>query len=339
MYARRPPQAPEPITLGRVFEAPYIDVVASLPRAELEVLPDDVGYLLAVAADPGQHLDYTLSVEPTGGEHAPVASGEWCPTATVPAGADYLAEGPFALAGASGLQAVQVGEPVLWNNEICVVKALDLEAEPQTITLGRACADTVPATHTPGSRLWFFDDAVAVDVTEYTDGEVIEAKLLSNTGSRQLALTDAPALPLTFAGRSARPYPPAGVQLNGQSYPTTVVGDVTVTAYHRDRVAQADQLYDTTESDIGPELGTTYIVRNVNTATDTETYYADGITSFPHVVPAGDLAAANRLEIYAERDGLESWQRVTVSFTVGALLLDGHGQPITDNHNDPIVLG
>src|SRR5690606_33153565 len=47
----RPPQTPEPITLGRVFEAPYIDVVASLPRAELEALPDDVGYLLAVAAD------------------------------------------------------------------------------------------------------------------------------------------------------------------------------------------------------------------------------------------------------------------------------------------------
>lgn len=331
----RPPQVPVPVEHARVFEAPFVDVCANLPRAELEALPDHVGYLLGVAARPAHGLDYGLFVEPDGGDYAQVASADWCPTATVVA-AHPREHGPTVVALADGqlLDRVAVGMAVLWDDEWCRLDAIDTGA--MTATLARACADTVPWPHAAGSRLWFRGDAIAADVTEYTDGETIAAKVLPSTGSQRLPLASAAALPLTFDGRQARPYPPAGVLLNGEAYPSTVVGDVEITAAHRDRLLQDDQLVDQTAADIGPEPGTTYVVRNVNALTEAETYYVDGITSFPHVVPSGDLVASNRLEIYSVRDGLESWQRVVVPITVGAVLLDGHGMPITDNYNDPI---
>lgn len=333
----RPPQVPVPIEHARVFEAPWVDVCANLQRAELEALPDHVGYLLGVAARPAHGLDYALFVEPEGGEYAPVASAEWCPTATV-VDAFPREHGPTEVGLVNGqfLERATVGMAVLWDDEWCRLDAIDVEA--MTATLARGCADTVPWPHAAGSRLWFLGNDVAADVTEYTDGETIAAKVLPSTGSRQLPLDAAAPMALDFEGRQARPYPPAGVELNGVAYPTTVIGDVEITAAHRDRLLQADQLVDQTAADIGPEPGTTYIVRNVNAATDVETYYADGVAAFPHVVPVGNLVAMNRLEVYSVRDGLESWQRVAVQFSVGAVLMAEDGSSITAEDGEPIVM-
>lgn len=328
----RPPQNALPVTAAQVLEAPYIVLAVSMPRAELEAVPSDVGYLLAVATDPGQHLDYRLAVAPVGDDYLAGGSGRWCPTATIVEPAGYT-QTAFSFTGGRHLADAVLGAPVLWGNEICRLDALDVVAG--TITLGRGCADTVPHTHAAGERIWIATE-LARGPGEYSDGEEVLAKLLSRTATQELPLGNAPSLPLEFARRQARPYPPAGVQLNGEAYPDSLAGDVEITAAHRDRLLQADQLVDQTVADIGPEPGTTYVVRNINTATDAETYYADGITAFPHVVPAGSLVAMNRLEVYSIRDGLESWQRVAVQFSVGAVLMDGHGLPITDNNNDPI---
>lgn len=331
----RPPDTPLPVAAAAVYEAPYVDVCAALPRAELDALPDDVGYLCAVAADPGAGIDYSLHVQPAGGDYARVAGGDWCPTATV-VGVVPREAGPTVvnLANASHLAQAAVGQAIILGDEWCRLDALDLDA--MTATLGRGCADTVPAEHADGARLWVIGDAVAADVTEYTDGEEIDAKPLPRTGSRQLALEDATAMPIEFAGRQARPYPPAGLQVNGESYPETVVGDAVLAWAHRDRVLQADQLVDQAMASIGPEPGTTYIVRCVDVTTDAETHYQDGITGTTHTVPAVDLAALSRIEVYSIRDGLESWQRAAAVVALGALLLDGHGAPITDNSDDPI---
>lgn len=95
---------------------------------------------------------------------------------------------------------------------------------------------------------------------------------------------------------------------------------------------------DQTVGDIGPEAGTTYIVRNIDAATGTETHYAAGITAWPHLVPSADLVISNRLEVYSIRDGRESWQRVIVPFTVGAVLLAEDASPITAEDGDPIIM-
>jgi len=309
----RPSQIPVPITLQRAFEAPYIEIVQALSRADLAVLPDDAGYLLTVAKDPATSRDYTVRVAPDGVTYAETARGDWCPTAMIVEAAEYLDEA-FTFTGGSRLDEVVLGQAALWDEEIVRVDALDMVAG--AVTVARGCADTVPQLHAAGSRIWFYDDSAAVDVTEYTADEMIIVKLLTNTGSQRLADSAASAMSVDFDSRQARPYPPAYVQLDGAPYPAQLelAGDLTVTAYHRNRLAQADQLFDQSIASIGPEPGTTYVVRNVDADTETETYLASGITDWPHTVPAASLAARNRLEVYSVRDGLESWQRQVREF-------------------------
>lgn len=304
----RPSQTPEVITLQRAFEAPYIDVVAALPRAELAVLPADVGYLEAVAIDPAESIDFSMFVQPSGGEYEETASGNWCPSATV-----VEAAGPqdtnFTLDDAYRLDEVTVGMPVLLNNEMCRVDAIDAGA--LTITLGRGCADTVPPWdgHAAGSRLWFWQAARAADTTEYTDGETVDVKLLTNTGSQQLDVSLATAISVELASRQARPYPPGLFRVNGLAWPQWpdyLDGELTVTYAHRDRVLQADQLIDTDEASIGPEASTTYNVRYyLDAVLDDEEAGITGASATPYTLTGYGVV---RIELESERDGLTSWQ-------------------------------
>lgn len=330
----RPSQVPIPVVYQRAFEAPYTEIVAQLPRAELEALPADVGFLMAVGADPATTRNFTLVVD-DGAGFEDVADGNWTATALVVEGSDYDAT-DFTLSAGRRLIEVVPGMPALWGEEIVRVDAINVITGE--VTFGRSCADSVPTKHLPGERVWFYGVDAAADLTEYTEGETLAARLLTNTASAQLAIDAATEMQVEIEGRCARPYPPAGVRINGQRYPEAVVGDVEVTAFHRDRVAQADQLVDQTMADIGPEPGTTYVVRNINAATQVETYFQDGITTFPHLVPAADLAVSNRLEVYSVRGGLESLQRVVIPFSVGAVLLAEDGEPTTDEADDPIIM-
>lgn len=313
----RPDQTPQPIVHQAAFEAPYIDLVASLSRADMAALPDDVGYLEAVAADPSSSRNYTLAVQDAGGSWDTGTTGDWCPTATVTEAAGYL-DTAFTLSAASGLDDVAIGSAALWDDEIVRVDAIDATAG--TVTLARGCADTVPAAHAAGSRLWFWQGAAALSATEYTDGESLTVKLLTNTGSEQLPLASATALPFTFAGRQSRPYPPAHVQVNGEDYPDEAAGSVELTWSHRDRVTQADQLIDTTAGNIGPETGTTYTVEYYTEAGTTPLDSETGITGTTSTAWAPPSDGKYRLELYSVRAGLESWQRWQHVVMIGAEL-------------------
>lgn len=304
----RPSQVPQPITLQRAFEAPYIDVVAALPRAELEALPVDVGYVEAVAVNPADHLDYSMMVQPDGGEYVEQASSLWCPTATVVESASRV-DTEFSLADAYLLDQVEVGMPVLWDDEIARVDAIDPAL--LTITLARGCADTVPATHAAGSRLWFWQAARAADVTEYTDGETVNVKLLTNTGSRQLSLTLATPMAVELAARAARPYPPGRIRINGEAWPSVAFAMLTITGVHRDRGGQGDQLIDTEFESVGPEGGTTYTVRGyLDDVLEHED--ADLATVDSEWLPSASGQA--RIEIEAVRGDLVSWQKHSHTF-------------------------
>ncbi|MDH7453592.1 hypothetical protein QF205_11010 [Luteimonas composti] len=330
----RPPETPLAVALGQVFEAPYVVLAGSVPRAELAAIPDDVGYLLTVAADPGQHLDYRVAVASADGAYHAGGTARWCPTALIVEAADHAAT-EFTFVSGRHLALAVVGSPVLWGSEICRLD--DLDVVSGTITLARGCADTVAHVHAAGERIWIVVE-VARGPGEFSDGEEVLAKLLTRTPTAELPLSSAPALPLEFAGRQARPYPPANVRLNGEAAPLGINGDVVITAVHRDRVLQADQLVDQSVGDIGPEPGTTYTVRNVDRATNVQTYVQTGITEWPHVVPSSSLASTNRLEVFSVRDGLESWQRVVREFDSGTILLAEDGEPIRTEDGEPIVM-
>lgn len=316
----RPPQTPTAITAQLAIEAPYVEIAAMLSRADLAALPADAGYAMAVAA--GVDLDYTMMVQASGGDYVDAGRSEWCATALLNEAADYTTR-DFTLGASRGLANVVPGMGVLWDDEIARVDAIDVDAG--TITLGRGCADTVPAKeHAAGSRVWFYPTSFAYDATEYSDGETVNVKLLSNTGSQQYPLDSATALPLTFDQRQIRPYPPAGLHINGSVYPATVFGpDLEISFVPRDRLMQADQLIDTTAAGVGPEAGTTYTLRGYLGGTLVHT--ESGAAGSPLTWTPGAGGAA-RIEIDAVRDGMTSWQPLAADFTFvvdGELQLSG----------------
>lgn len=296
---------PAASTFQRAFEAPYIEIAATLSRADLAALPDDAGYLATAAVRPsGSGLYYAIHTAADSEAYADRGQGDWCPSALVVEAAAPL-HTAFTLSGGSDLDLVVVGSWALWGDEIVRVDAIDADAN--TLTLGRGCADTVPPSpgHAAGTRIYFAGDWAGTDRREYVDGEVVHAKLLTRTSSELFDIDAATANNVTMDQRAFRPYPPAGFTINGAAYPASAFGVITVGGVARDRELQADQLLDTTAAAVGPEVGTTYTIR----------YYADGvlehtdtgITSLPSsYTPVGDCTL--RVELEAVRDGLASWQ-------------------------------
>lgn len=241
----RPPQTPSVITIERMVEAPYVLLAATLGTT-LDSLDVDAGFVCAMAVSPAAgSRDFTLQTAPDGGSYANVDTAQFCAAAQIVEG-DALTSAPatdFTLTGGADLGGVAIGSAALWDNEIVRVDALDAGAG--TLTLGRGCADTLPAIHDADSRILFFGGAFAVDDTQYTDGETVDARLLTNTGSAQLDPATASVMSVTLNSRQSRPYPPAHIQIAGSWYPASVSGQFTVTWAYRDRVAAADQLIDT----------------------------------------------------------------------------------------------
>lgn len=307
-----PDPTPYPVIEQAAFEAPYIELVQRIDRANLEVMPATAGYVLTVAAAPPQGgRSYRVAVSSQGRPHEIEESSEtWCPSVVVES-----ASGPQAsvisLTAMTGAGSILPGAAALWGREIVRVDAIDVEAA--TITLGRGCADTLPEAHAAGSRIWIYDAFAGSSVDEYTE-EVLSIKLLTETGAARLAVDDAPALYVAIDGRAARPYPPAGVTINDMAWPDSVEGDVRVAWLHRDRIGQAERLVDQAAPSIGPEAGVTYTVR----------WYLDGELVHTEADIIGNSAsytpeAAGVLDIEVEsvRDGLASIQRFehSVDFT------------------------
>lgn len=326
-----PPQAPLPVIQQRAFEAPYIEVVTALSRADLEVLPSETGFLLTVAVGPTGGIDYTVMVS-SGSDYVESANGDWCASALVVESSGF-GDTAFTLADGYRLGAVEVGQPALWGTEIVRVDSLDVGTG--AVSLGRGCGDTVPVEHAAGQRIWFFGTATAADPTEYTDGETVDVKLLTNTGSQQLAIAAAPPMSASFDSRAARPYPPGQLRVNGQVAPASVIGEITVSWVHRDRVQQADQLVDHEMAGVGPEAGTTYTVRYIlnGVLVHTDASLAAAPSTY---TPAG--GGVMRVEVESERDGLVSWQKHMREFSLGNPLLDQTGGTINDQADQPFLM-
>src|SRR5690606_9365385 len=134
---------------------------------------------------------------------------------------------------------VEAGSWALWGSEIVRVDAIDASAA--TCTLGRGCADTVPAAHAAGERIWFCGDWVGTDGREYADVEVVKAKMLTRTSSGQLALEDGVESSVTMAQRWSLPYAPGALKFSDSEtsdkvYPAEVYGTITTGWNHRDRL-------------------------------------------------------------------------------------------------------
>ena len=205
---------------------------------------------------------------------------------------------------------IQIGAAAMLGNEIVRVDAYD--ALTYTLTVGRGCADTVPAKHAFGSMLWFYQDYSVIDLAEYSEGVTLDVKLQPETSAGRLDLADAATDSILLASRAARPYPPGNFKIDGEAYPEYISGggEHLFNWAHRDRLLQAEQLIDTTQGDIGAEPETTYsieiyrqdtgaLVASATDLTGTSWTWADSLGSYEGLL---------KVRLWAVRDGLDSWQ-------------------------------
>ncbi|WP_019399101.1 phage tail protein [Pseudoxanthomonas sp. GW2] len=300
--------APQAAAAARLEELPYALLASMMPPGEFAALAPDDAYLFAVATPAGSEIGYALHVD-AGDGYTEADDTDWCATAMSVAACGRT-ETEISISNLRYDDEVTVGAMVLWDSEICRLDAIDRLAG--TITLGRGCADTVPATHAAGSRLWILGDSIALDPTRYTGEVEVDGRLVTRTASAALDLASAPVISIQTARRQHRPYAPGRLRIDSAMPPPLVVGAFDVSWAHRDRLQQGGQLIDAEAASIGPEPGTTYTLRvYIDDVLDEEQAGLTGTTaSVPVLGGNGDA----RLEVWAVRDGLDSWQAATALF-------------------------
>src|SRR5690606_19666857 len=222
------------------------------------------------------------------------------------------------------------------GDELLGVVALDTTLN--IVTVKRAVLDSPLTVHSNGDTIYFWDQALFNDPTEYVDGETINAKVLTITGGGQLSLASAPTDSIEMDARAIRPLPPGQFKINDQYFPMAISGDVTASWSERNRLQQTGGLplgfYD---NGVTPEAGTTYTVRAFNSSTDELLHETTGITTTSHVIPSADLAGAIDVlvTVHAVRDGYESYVPRSHTFEYSAALnvmqfADGYTPPAGD---------
>lgn len=271
-------------------------------------------------------LEYDLQTRPDGGGYQTYATGPFTGNAML--SLDLLPTDTVAtFEQATMFDADNIGQVLLIGDEAVRLDAIDTDAS--TITITRGVEDTLPQAHKAGDLFWTIDDDLVSDKQTYATGETVFSRVLTRTASQVLDPALADELSIVLAGRQARPYPPANVEVDGVSIYEArgEAPEPVITWATRNRITQGDQVVGYFEPSIDPEDGTTYririyegdnLVRSVEDIAETTfTYDAD-------MQAADNVTAANiRVELESVRDGLTSWQ--TNSFIVALKAGWGYG--------------
>jgi hypothetical protein len=305
-----PDLTPKSPPLQRLVEIPYRDIAASLGQAEAEAMDVYSGYVAAIATKPTpMSMGFELWTSPGGWHRAAEDTGAFCPASPIAAAMD-VTTASVTLTDKTGLEDVATGSVAMIDNEIVRIDAID--AASGVLTLARGCVDSVPASHAAGAILWLYDGAGGIDETEYVQSTSVSARLLTVTSGGILALASASTISTQIAARAGRPYPPGQFRVNGQAYPATISGNLTVSWSHRDRITQADLLIDTNQASIGPEAGVTYRLRIYGNGSLRRTLPDLSGTSYTYAaadeITDGGPFTTLRIVLDAVRDGIYSSQ-------------------------------
>ncbi|NCG53842.1 phage tail protein, partial [Serratia fonticola] len=312
-----PDKTAVPVTDMQLVELPYFTLAATLSAADLSFVSPEACYLGVMATAPTSFsVNYHLQSRAAGAEFADRGRGDWTTSATLLTAVEPL---DTELHVSMTFPPV-VGGGIIIGNEVIRVDAVDMANSK--LTVGRACADTLPQQHVANVRLRFLGSAIESDGQEYLGGENVDVRLLTRTSTATLDASLAPISSLQMRQRQYRPYMPGDIRVNGISYPSVVaVADTYRLTYaHRDRVLQADQLIDCLFGSIGPEPGTQYII--TLTRQDTQvvvwTLATDELLiDLPYSSEDSPDAAVHVLTLRSRRDGIDSLYRYQAQLPVG----------------------
>lgn len=308
------PATPSPYRL--VTEAPYYELVQTVSQLEIDDMlasSPEAGLLMASAVSPPGGIQAVLSTN-AGAGFEDVAALDFCPFASLAADVGPT-DTVLSVTDGVDLDLVEVGTLAQLGEEQVRVDAVDLAL--QTVTVGRGCLDTPPLAHDAGATLFFWDVYNAMDRTEYTVGETVQAKVIPTTGGGALNPADAPVDSVTMSQRAYRPYSPGDLRFDANSYPPVVFAATTSVSWkHRDRLQQtAGSVLDHTAGNIGPEDGVSYRLRLYDEGMNLMSE-VPGIAGTSQIVDLSGLSSeVATVMVYSERGGLLSWRPALHTFT------------------------
>ena len=252
--------APVAVSKRLAFELPYLEAVQQMGQSvvdsNLATLPD-IAYFAAVAARPSSNSLNARLWTNDGSGYKEQTSVDFCPFAELSATIDRNAT-TFAITNVNDFAQIQLDTWFQIDSEIMQVTAITTSS----ISVKRGLLDTVPAEHSAGATLFFWDLYLGTDSTQYVRTEVVSGKLVTQTGRGVLDLASAPADSVTMVGRLYRPYPPGQFKINASYFPSAIIGAAAFSWAHRSRTQQTGSSYvGFLENSIGPESGQTYTLQ------------------------------------------------------------------------------
>ena len=306
-------------------ELGYWEVVQLLGEQAGADIPDGDGFMASSATKPtGSSYEFILFVRATGftGEFDEIASG------------DFAAYAEFTTELAAENETINVVyENGIDMDEILLGTLCQINDEwvvpffhdPDTFTISfyRGMLDTLPVIHAIGSKIFSSGENVAINDTQYTDGEQLDIRLLPSTGAGTLQINDASQDQLTFDGRMHKPLAPANLRVEG--LPAFVAQGMTAGVFnilwtHRDRLQQTGDFVYQDDGDIGPEAGVTYDLRLYNeddVLSHTEAAFADNFYDWTDEVADSGIGGLNsliKMELDTNRGGDTAYQNHVYSF-------------------------
>jgi hypothetical protein len=318
------PKPPQP-ALFKAFELSYLEAVQlNGQKAVDEALAynPDAGYAAVVAQRPQSNSLSALMYTNAGSDYERVGVLAYSETAELDQNISQL-NTSFIVKNASDIDMVSIGTQITINNEIMVYESYD--AETKLLVVKRGALDTVPQKHLAGSVLYFADDFITVDPTEYVTSEEVDVKVLTTTPSGILSLDQVEAQRVEIQARMIRPYPPANVKINDVAWPETllVTSDLTVTWVHRNRLQQTGgALLGFYDGGIAVESGVTYSLE-LSAAAGDVLLFEENIAGVTLTIPKALIVPnkVHKLKLWAVRDGYTSYQVVEHSFFAEAASL------------------
>lgn len=315
-----PVYTPQPVTEWQALELSWLMLLNELSVSELNTLSDDAAYIGVMASAPsGSQIDFNIQSN-AGGRWRTYDSGDWTPSIKLTKQAlrlDDVLHVDFSVIP-------EIGSGVIIDNELIRIDNIDYDAG--TMTVGRACGDTIPAQHSAGTPAWVYRDNIGSDNVEYIDGESVSVRLLTRSNAGTLPAEDAPVLSVNITGRMARPYLPGHIMLNDVLYPlyttASANNEYVLSWAHRDRILQSDRLMDCLSASIGPEAGVIYSVTVAGESGEIKWQQdtTNTMINIPYFVDNDPDNQFHTVTLKAIRDGIESFNSWSVLLQSGRIV-------------------
>ena len=303
------PKPPQP-ALFNVFELSYLEAVQINGQKAVDdalAFNPYAGYVAVIAKRPQENSLNALMYIKDGNDFERVGTIQYSETAELDQ--DILqTDTAFIVKNAGDIDMVTIGTQIIVNNEIMVYQSY--ENETGVLTVKRGALDSIPQMHIAGSLLYFADDFITVDSTEYVAGEVIGVKALTTTPSGVLGIDDVDMQQVEIKARAIRPYPPANVKFNNLYWPESLIvpSAITISWVDRNRLQQTGgAILGFYDSGVSVESGVTYSIE-LSTAQDGVIFSASAITGNTFIIPESTTIPnkAHKLKLWAMRDGFSS---------------------------------